>query len=47
MPTVFRFLMIIGLIAGLGYAGLYALATMVEPKPRTVTVTVPASKFEK
>ena len=47
MPTVFRFLMIIGLIAGFGYAGLYALATLVEPKPRTVTVTVPASKFEK
>ncbi|CAH1664884.1 histidine kinase [Chelatococcus asaccharovorans] len=47
MPTVFRFLMFIGLIAGLGYAGLYALATLVEPKPRTVTVTVPASKFEK
>nr|WP_246573405.1 histidine kinase [Chelatococcus asaccharovorans] len=39
--------MFIGLIAGLGYAGLYALATLVEPKPRTVTVTVPASKFEK
>lgn len=47
MPTVFRFLMIIGIVAAAGYGALYALATMVEPKPRTVTVTVPASKFEK
>ena len=47
MPSLFRFLFIIGVLAGLGYAGMFALATFVEPTPRDMVQTVPASKFAK
>ncbi len=47
MPTLFRFLAILGIIAGLIYAGLYALATMVGPGSREITVTVPYDRFHK
>jgi hypothetical protein len=45
MPTLFRFLTVIGIIAGLGYAGLWALATFVQPEPREISVTIPASRL--
>ena len=45
MPSLFRFLAVIGILAGLVYAGLFALATMVEPQSREITVTVPQDRF--
>ena len=47
MPTLFRFLAIVGIIGGLLYAGVIALATMGEPQPREITVTVPQDRFFK
>ena len=47
MPTLFRFLAIIGIIGGLVYAGIIALATMGEPQPREIIVTVPQDRFFK
>ena len=47
MPSLFRFLMVIGIIGALGYAAIFALATLVEPKPRDITVTVPQDRFVK
>ncbi|MFC7398231.1 histidine kinase [Chelatococcus sp. GCM10030263] len=47
MPSLFRFLVIIGILAGLVYGTMFALATLVEPTPRVMTVTIPASKFDK
>ena len=47
MPSLLRFLMAIGIIFGLGYAVIFALATLVDPKPREITVTVPPDKFVK
>ena len=47
MPTLFRFLAVVGIIGGLVYAGFYALATMVEPGSREITVTVPPERFHK
>lgn len=47
MPTLFRFLAVVGIIGGLIYAGLYALATMVDPGTREITVTVPPERFHK
>lgn len=47
MPSLFRFLMVIGVIVGLGYAAIFALATLVEPQPREMTVTVPPDRFVK
>jgi hypothetical protein len=47
MPTLFRFLAVVGIIAGLVYAGIFALATLVKPQPRDITVTVPQDRFVK
>lgn len=47
MPSLFRFLTVVAIIAGLGYAAMYALATLVELKPREITVSVPQDKFIK
>jgi hypothetical protein len=47
MPSLFRFLAVIGIIAGLIYAGLWALAHYVEPHPREMTVTIPQERLGK
>lgn len=47
MPSLFRFLVVVGILGGLVYAGIFALATMVEPQPRDITVTVPADRMLK
>ena len=46
MPTLFRFLAVLAVIAGLGFAAMFALATFVEPEPREMTVTIPSSKLQ-
>jgi hypothetical protein len=45
VPTLFRFLVVLALLAGLGFAAMFALATLVEPEPREMTVTIPASRL--
>ena len=47
MPTLFRFLFVIGLLGGLGYGVLYALANYTDPKPRQITVTIPQNQLTK
>jgi hypothetical protein len=47
MPSLFRFLLVVGIIGGIGYGVIFALATLVNPKPREITVTVPADRFYK
>jgi hypothetical protein len=47
MPSLMRFLLVVGIMFGLGYAAIFALATLVDPKPREITVTVPPDKFVK
>ncbi len=46
MPTLFRFLAVLLILAGLGFAAVYALATFVQPTPREISVTVPAVKLQ-
>jgi len=41
MPSTFRLLRNLFLILGVLYAGVWALATFVEPSPREMTVNVP------
>ena len=41
MPSLFRFLVIVGLLVGLIYGAIYALASFVEPTPREITITIP------
>jgi hypothetical protein len=45
VPTLFKFLVVVAVIGGVGYAGMLALATLVEPKPREMTITIPASRL--
>jgi hypothetical protein len=47
MPSLLRLLLVIGIIAGLIYGGIYTLAHVVEPTPREMTVTIPPDKFYK
>ncbi len=47
MPSLLRFLTVIGIIFAIGYGAIYALATFVNPKPRVITVTVRPDKFVK
>ena len=45
MPSLFRFLLVVGIIGGLGYGLIFVLATFVNPSPREMTVTVPPDRF--
>jgi hypothetical protein len=47
MPSLFRFLFFIGLIAGAIYVAVFSLANFVKYQPREMVVTVPANKFVK
>jgi len=47
MPTLIKLLAVVGVIAGLGYGAMFALATLVDPKPREMVVTVPPDRFLK
>ena len=46
MPTLFRFLAVLAVIGGIGFAAMFALATLVEPEPREISVTVPFNKLQ-
>jgi hypothetical protein len=44
MPSLFRFLVIVGVVGAIITGALYVLATKFEPEPRTVTKPVPGVK---
>ena len=45
MPTLFRFILVLAVLGGLAFAGMWALATFVEPQPREMSVTIPSSRL--
>jgi hypothetical protein len=47
MPSLFRFLLVLGLLGGLAYGAVFALANFVTYHPREIVVTVPPDKFLK
>ena len=47
MPTLFRLLTVLAVIAAVGYGAAWLLATFVQPEPRTITITVPQERFGK
>ena len=47
MPSVFRFLLVVGVLGGLFYAGISSLARLVDPQPREIVVTIPQDKLLK
>lgn len=47
MPSLIRFLLIVGVLAGLVWGGMQALVTFVEPQQREMQHSLPASKLNK
>lgn len=47
MPSLFRFLLVIGVVGGIVFGGLYALATYFEPHPEEVAKPVPGVKVRR
>jgi hypothetical protein len=47
LPSLFRFLVAVAVLAGLVYGGLYALANYVKATPREITQTIPLPKAQK
>lgn len=45
MPTLFRFLAIVAVIVGVVYGAMLALAYLVEPNDRDVTVRIPSERL--
>jgi len=45
VPTLFRFLLVLAVLAGVAFAAMFALATLVEPQPREMSVTIPSSRL--
>jgi hypothetical protein len=47
MPSLFRFLTLIGVLAGLAYGAMFTVAKWFDPKPREITVSIPPDRFAK
>lgn len=47
MPSLFRFLLVVGLLGGAAYAGVFSLAKYVQPQSREITVIIPPDKMLK
>lgn len=47
MPSLFRVLLVVGIISGLGYGAMFVLASYVDRSPREMTATVPPDRFIK
>ena len=45
MPSLFRFLAVVGILGGLVYGGIIALAVLVHPQTREISVTIPQDRF--
>lgn len=45
MPSLFRFLVICAVLAGIVYGAMFALIIYVEPKEREITVRVPTERL--
>jgi len=45
VPTLFRFLLALLVLGGLGLGAMVALATFVQPEPREMTETIPATRL--
>jgi hypothetical protein len=45
MPSLFRFLFVLGVLAALAYGAMFALVIFVQPEPRPMSVTIPADRL--
>jgi len=47
MPSLFRFLFVLMVLGGLGFGGLYVLATRYEPEQQLISKPVPNVKIRR
>lgn len=47
MPSLFRLIVVLGVMGGIAYGAVFSLATFVQPKPREMTITITPDKFHK
>ena len=47
MPSLIRFLLVVGVLIGLVYGAIFALASFIEPTPREMTITIPRDVLTK
>ena len=47
MPSLIRFLFVVGILVGLVWGGMLALVTFVEPQPREMTQTIPSNRLNR
>ena len=45
MPTLFRFIVTLGVLGALIYGAMFALVLLVEPRQGEMTIRVPAEKL--
>lgn len=45
VPTLFRFIVILAILGGIGYGAMWGLVTFVEPEPREMTSTISPMRF--
>lgn len=45
MPTLFRFLVTLAVLAGVAYGAMFALVMFVEPKKAEISVRIPPEKL--
>jgi len=45
LPSLIRFLVIVGVLVGLAYGAMFALVSYVEPQPREMTQTIPPARL--
>lgn len=45
LPTLFRFLGVLAVLGGIGFAAMLALTIMVEPEQREMSVPIDPKKF--
>ena len=45
MPTLIRLVIVLAVLAGLGFAGMIALTIMVDPGEKDITIKIPAREL--
>lgn len=46
MPSLIRLMILLLFLAGLGYAGMFALSVLVDPGEEQITIRIPARQFQ-
>jgi hypothetical protein len=47
VPSLIKFLLLAGILAGIVYGGMIALVTFVEPQPREMIQPIPPARLNK